>query len=1029
MKGDTPARLTRRGACRSLRQNGDDGNADLTSSPFTDAAFAAFPRAHDADRLARGLERWQDEATRAAESAPDLAAFMRAAAEEGALARRILDACFGNSPYLTQCLLREPAVLRRVVEDGPDAALAEAFATVREAVGTDLDTPRVMKALRIAKRRVSLIAALGDLSKVWPLGAVTGALTDYADLSLDLAAGHLLRQGAAEGHIELAHPEEPTRDSGYVVLGMGKHGAGELNYSSDIDLIVLYDPELCRYIGKRSPGEFFVRMTKALVRIMDERTGDGYVFRTDLRLRPDPGSTAVAISTDAAEIYYESFGQNWERAAMIKVRPVAGDLVRGAAFVGHLRPFVWRKSLDFYAIQDIHSIKRQINAQRACGVVAVAGHNIKLGRGGIREIEFYAQTQQLIWGGREPAARRAKTLEALQALTDLGHVEQPICDELTEAYCFLRSLEHRLQMIDDAQTQTLPKEPEKLAALAGFMGFDDVEAFSSALRDVLCTVEVSYANLFEDSPSLSEEGGNLVFTGHEDDPDTLQTLTEIGYTNPQGIAAVVRGWHHGRYRATRSTRAREMLTELVPTLLRALGRTAQPDQAFFRFDEFLGKLPAGVQLFSLFQVNPGLLDLVAEIMGDAPRLAEVLSRRPNTLDTVLTPGFFDPPPGAADLGAELDTLLGQSGSFEEVLDLLRLWANGRKFQVGVQTLRKLCDARQAGEALTTIADVVLSRLQPAVEAEFARAHGHLAGGAMVVIAMGKMGGREMTATSDLDLITVYDADPEAETSDGKRPLSRTDYFIRLTQRLVNAITVMTNEGRLYEVDLRLRPSGSKGPLATSLESFARYNAEAAWTWEHMALTRARVVCGPKPLTEAARGAIHDALMRKRDPDKLIVDVADMRARMARDRKPANLFDVKLTRGGLVDVEFTAQYLILRHGHDFPEVCVPNVAEALDRLRRAGVIEPEDANILTEAQGLWLAVQGVLRHSIEGTFKPDEAPAGLKEKLARTADEPTFETLVARMTETYAKVHAVFRRLIEDPAEDARARIGDQAPQE
>ncbi|MFA7430395.1 MAG: bifunctional [glutamine synthetase] adenylyltransferase/[glutamine synthetase]-adenylyl-L-tyrosine phosphorylase [Rhodospirillaceae bacterium] len=999
----------------------------MTRSPFTEAAFAAFPRAHDADRLARGLERWTDEAARHAEGAPDLAAFMRGAAAEGAPARRILEACFGNSPFLSQCLHREPAVLRRVIEHGPDAALAEAFATVRDAVGTDLDLPRVMRALRIGKRQVALITALGDMSQVWPLASVTGALTDYADLSLSLTTAHLLRQAAAEGHIELAHPEDPNRDSGYVVLGMGKHGAGELNYSSDIDLIVLFDPDICRYVGKRTPGEFFVRMTKALVRIMDERTGDGYVFRTDLRLRPDPGSTAVAISTDAAEIYYESFGQNWERAAMIKVRPVAGDLERGATFVSHLRPFVWRKSLDFYAIQDIHSIKRQINAQRACGVVAVAGHNIKLGRGGIREIEFYAQTQQLIWGGREPSARPSRTVEALQALTDLGHVTQTACDELTEAYRFLRSLEHRLQMTDDAQTQTLPSEPDKLAALATFMGFAGIEDFSTALRDVLCTVEGHYATLFEDSPSLSEDGGNLVFTGHEDDPDTLQTLTEIGYTNPQGVAAVVRGWHHGRYRATRSTRAKEMLTELVPTLLRALGKTAQPDQAFFRFDEFLRKLPAGVQLFSLFQVNPGLLDLVAEIMGDAPRLAEVLARRPNMLDAVLTPGFFDPPPGAAELGAELDELLGQSGGYEEVLDLLRLWANGRKFQVGVQTLRKLLDARQAGEALTTIADVVLSRLLPAVEEEFARTHGHMPDGAMVVIAMGKMGGREMTATSDLDLITVYDAPPEAEWSDGRRPLSRTDYYIRLTQRLVNAITVMTNEGRLYDVDLRLRPSGSKGPLAASLESFAKYNAEAAWTWEHMALTRARVVCGPAKLAEAARGVIHDALMRHRDPDKLLVDVADMRTLMARERKGANQFDVKLTRGGLVDVEFAVQYLILRHGHDFPEVCVANVAEALDRLRRAGVLDPEDTNILLEAQGLWLAIQGVLRHSIDGTFNPDESPAGLKEKLARTADEPTFEALEARMVETYAKVHAVFRRLIEDPAAEARQRLGAPDP--
>lgn len=704
---------------------------------------------------------------------------------------------------------------------------------------------------------------------------------------------------------------------------------------------------------------------------------------------------------------------------MIKARPVAGDLERGAAFMQHLRPFVWRKSLDFHAIQDIHSIKRQINAVKACGVVAVAGHNIKVGRGGIREIEFFAQTQQLIWGGREPSARSPRTLPALQALTDLGHVKEEVRADLEGCYRFLRSLEHRLQMIDDAQTQTLPSDPAKLAHMATFFGYDTVAAFDTAVRDVLCVVEAHYADLFEDAPSLSEDGGNLVFTGNEDDPDTQRTLAEIGFTNPSAVAGVVRGWHHGRYRATRSTRAKELLTELVPTLLRAFGRTAQPDSAFFRFDEFLRRLPAGVQLFSLFHVNPSLLDLVAEIMGDAPRLAEQLSRRPNTLDAVLSPDFFDTPPDRAVLAAELDPLIDQARDFEEILDLTRLWANGRKFQVGVQTLRKLLDARASGEALTAIADVVLDRILQAVIAEFTQAHGEIAGGELVVIAMGKMGGREMTATSDLDLITVYDTAPDADYSDGRRSLSRADYFARLTQRFINAITAPTAEGRLYEVDMRLRPSGSKGPLAVSLEAFRRYQSESAWTWEHQALTRARVVCGPAGLRAAVEKTVLDTLAQPRDPARLVVDVADMRLRMEKDRKAANLFDVKLTRGGLVDVEFIVQYLTLAHAATHPEVCRPNVAEALAALREAGLLDPADAALLDEAQGLWLALQGVLRHSIDGVFKEDDAPPGLREKLARAADEPSFAMLKARMDETYARVHALFRQLIETPAEALR----------
>ncbi len=1006
----------------------------LTALPPLHAAFdAAFdgdavrlPVPFDTGALDRGLERWRDDADRRSEEAPDLAAAMRALAAEGDANRagRLLRGLFANSPYLSGCALRDPAFVRDLMADGPDAAWTRLTETTWRDTEEAATTDQAMKALRVGKRRCALLCALADITRAWPLEDVTRRLSDYAELALRLSIRHLLRNGAASGRIELPNPEDPEDGCGYVILGMGKLGARELNYSSDVDIIALFDPEIVRYVGSRSEHEFYIRLTKDLVRLMEERTGDGYVFRTDLRLRPDPGSTAVCISTDAAETYYESFGQNWERAAMIKVRAVAGDVARGAAFVAHLRPFVWRKSLDFYAIQDIHSIKRQINAVKGCGVIGVAGHNIKLGRGGIREIEFFAQTQQLIWGGREPDMRCSRTLDALQALVAHGHVKPEVAAELSDCYRYLRTLEHRLQMIDDAQTQTLPTEDDKLRHVAEFFGVADLDAFKREVRGVLCVVEAHYAELFEEAPSLSQETGNLVFTGTEDDPNTLDTLAEMGFSNPKAVAATVRGWHHGRYRSTRSTRAKEMLTELVPTLLRSLGDTAQPDSAFLRFDEFLGKLPAGVQLFSMFHINPALMDLVAEIMGDAPRLAEVLSRRPNMLDAVLTPGFFDQPPDREALGTELDALLANTSSdYEEALDVLRLWANGHKFQVGVQTLRHLLDAREAGEALTAIADVVIGRLLKVTEDEFAATYGRVPGGGMVVIAMGKMGGREMTATSDLDLITVYDAAGDASEG-GIKQLSRNDYFIRLTQRFINGITALTPEGRLYEVDLRLRPSGSKGPLAVSLESFEKYNREDAWTWENLALTRARVACGREDIADKARRVICETLRQGRDPDRLVVDVADMRALMARERKPSNMFDVKLARGGLVDVEFIVQYLILRHAHGHAGITRSNIAEAVEALRAAGVLEAEDANRLLVAQKLWLDIQGILRHSISGAFSEDDAPKGLREKLAKATGEPDFDTLKARMTETYGEIHALFRRLIEDPAEEARPRVKD-----
>jgi glutamate-ammonia-ligase adenylyltransferase len=446
----------------------------------------------------------------------------------------------------------------------------------------------VMRSLRRARRRMALAVALADIGGAWPLEAVTAALTAFAETAIGAAVAHLLASAASTGEIALPYPDDPARGSGFVVLGMGKLGARELNYSSDIDLILLFDDERLAdsYTGKRSPQEFFVRLARDLVRLLEERTADGYVFRTDLRLRPDPGSTPPVLSMLAAETYYESTGQNWERAAMIKARPVAGDLAAGQRFLDLLRPFVWRKSLDFAAIQDIHSIKRQINAHRGGARIAVAGHNIKLGRGGIREIEFFAQTQQLIWGGREPALRTSRTCEALQALADSGHISADVPAKLIDAYRFLRTLEHRLQMAEDRQTHQLPSEPGKLAQIAKFMGFPDTDSFAATVLRVLRTVEDEYAGLFEEAPELGG-GGALVFTGAEDHPDTLQTLTALGFREPSAVSAAVRAWHHGRYRAMRSTRARELLTEIMPALLGAFGKTVDPDGALMRFDEFL----------------------------------------------------------------------------------------------------------------------------------------------------------------------------------------------------------------------------------------------------------------------------------------------------------------------------------------------------------------------------------------------------------------------------------------------------------
>ena len=993
----------------------------LLSSP---SAYDHLPVPADAAQLRLGLMRWQ-EAAENADAA--LTASMRALAAEPA-GHRLLASLFGNSPFLTQCCLKEPDFLIRLVQQGPDAIFAELDQWLNQHFPLPGDERSLMRDLRLAKRRAALLVAIADIAGWWPLERVTDALSAIAEATLGNAVRHLLAAAAAAGEIELAHSAQPERDSGLIVLGMGKLGARELNYSSDVDLIVLFDAAKVHYAGRRSPAQFFARLAQDLVRIMAERTADGYVFRTDLRLRPDPASTAPALSVLAALTYYEGAGQNWERAALIKARPVAGDRAAGVDFLAELRPFLWRKHLDFAAIEDIHSIKRQINAHRGGRRIAVAGHNIKLGRGAIREIEFFAQTQQLIWGGRLPALRQAATCEALAALAAAGRISAETAAELTEAYRFLRRVEHRLQMIDDAQTHTLPVDAAGLTRLAAFLDFPSREAFSAELLRHLSTVENRYATLFEEAPTLSASG-NLVFTGTEDDPDTLKTIGRLGFADPPIVAAIIRGWHHGRYRATRSQRARELLTELVPPVLRAFGASANPDVAFVRFDQFLARLPAGVQLFSLFYKNAALLDLVAEIMTAGPRLADELARRPGLLDGVLAEGFFEPLPPRAELAAELERMLAGARHYEEVLDLARRWVGDRKFQIGVQMLRDRLDGERAGAGFADIAEVAMAGILPRVAAQFAQSHGAVSGGALAVLGLGKLGSREMTVTSDLDLILVYDAPEGGEASDGARPLPVSTYYARLSQRFINALTAISPEGSLYEVDMRLRPSGTQGPLASSLTAFRRYHAELAWTWEQMALTRARVVAGPETLGEEMMASVREVLTRRRDGDRLVMDVAEMRQRMAEQRRDPPSWELKHRRGGFVDIEFIAQYLQLREAATRPQVLHQNTATALAALAEAGALEPAAAADLLGALRLWRNLQGLVKLTAEEPFDETAASPSLRALLARCGGAIDFVRLKADMDAAASHALAHYEALVEAPAAAARARLAALPPAE
>ena len=925
-------------------------------------------------------------------------------------ARRLVESVFGNSPFLTRIVRNHPDWLARLVDEPPEATLAALIARTRAAfsVPTQAD---LMRELRVAKSEAALLVALADITGSWSLEQVKGALTDFADAAVQASIDWLLKEAARKGQIERAPEETGGEGSGLAVLGMGKYGSRELNYSSDIDIVVFYEPGQLPLKEGTEEGPFFVRLTQSLVKILQERTEHGYVFRMDLRLRPDPGGTPVAVSLPAAEHYYESRGQNWERAAFIKARPVAGDAAAGARFLKMLTPYIWRKNLDFAAIDDIHSMKRQIHAVGGHGTIAVAGHNVKLGRGGIREIEFFVQTQQLIAGGRDRDLRGQQTSAMLDELARKKWIAPEAADELKNAYRFLRTLEHRLQMIADEQTHTLPATDQGLDHVACFLGFDSREAFAETLVSYLRCVQGHYARLFETAPPLAEESGSLVFTGTEDDPETMETLRKLGFVQVSEIGATVRGWHTGRFAATRSPRSRELLTSLMPALLRALSRTSNPDMAFNRFDQFLTKLPAGVQLFSMLYSNPSLLDLIADICGTAPRLAKYLAQNSAVLEAVVDPDFFKVLPDRETLRASLSSVLAHARDYQDVLDFTRVWARERRFRLGVRVLTGSADAEEAGPSYAAIASELVSALAPVAEAKAAERAGHVPGGEFAVIAMGKLGSEEMSAASDLDLIMIYDlADPEA-MSDGERPVFASQYYARVCQQLISALTAPTSEGKLYEVDMRLRPSGNSGPVATLLDSFVAYQSSEAWTWEHMALTRARILAGPDELKARIAVAIRDTLTRPRDPGKTAFDVADMRERIEREFPSANVWELKYVRGGLVDIEFICQYLQLVHAHAHPDILHPHTRTALMRIANAGLIPSATADLLISALDLTLNLTQVVRICVEGIFKPEEATPGLKALLARAGNAPDFSTLEAQMRESQAEVFAAFGRIV------------------
>ena len=916
------------------------------------------------------------------------------------------------SSYLWDLASADAARLVRVLSADPDRHFERLLAHSRTILSATDDEAEAMRALRRMKSEAAMLIAFADIGGAWPVMQVTRALTELADCAVQGAVRFLLNDAVRRERLAPADPARPEIGSGYIVLAMGKMGAFELNYSSDIDLIVFFDPDAPAIPKDTEPQSLYIRVTRGLVKLLQERTVDGYVFRVDLRLRPDPASTQVAISVPAGLDYYEHRGQNWERSAMIKARPCAGDIAAGEAFLKALSPFVWRKYMDFAALADIHAMKRQIHAYRGHGEIAVAGHNIKLGRGGIREIEFFVQTQQLIAGGRHPELRDRRTLTTLASLAAGQWVGQSASRELEDAYLFLRSVEHRLQMVADEQTHTLPSDSEQLTAFAWFLGFENVETFAESLLMHLRNVQQQYSQLFEPTSQPADDA--LKFPDDEDDRETLDRLSAMGFRNPLEVSAIVRGWFGGgKYMALRGDFARSQLRALAHPLIEQLARTDNREQAVLAFDRFLTGLHAGGggRLLTLLLQNPDLLALVALMLGTAPRLADILAHQPQVMDALIDPAFFGALPDADRLQQELTRSLDQSTSYEDILDRLRLFGQEHMFLIGVRILSGTVSAEQAGEAFAGLADVIIQALHRGIENLFAESHGHIPGQKTAWLALGKLGGREMTASSDLDLILVYDFDEAQPESDGERSLYGAQYFARLTKRFISALTAQTNFGALYHVDMRLRPSGRSGPVATKIDSFRDYQSNEAWTWEHMALTRARVVSATPGFAEHVEGVIRDVLARQRDERTIAGDAYEMRMAIASERGEDNRWDLKYAAGGLIDIEFIAQYLQLVHAARHPEILDSSTSKVLERATRLGLLSREDSEIFRPAVQLYQNLSQILRLCLSGPFDPKKTDAGLLRLLARAADVPDFATLDAHVAETQTRVRERFERLL------------------
>ncbi len=779
-----------------------------------------------------------------------------------------------------------------------------------------------MASLRRERTGHALALAIGDLAGLLTLEQVTSELSHLADRVIERAIAAAIAE---------RYPDSPV--NGFAAIAVGKLGSFELNYSSDVDLLFLFDPATVPRREREDSGQAAVRIAQRVVELLQKRTEDGYAFRVDLRLRPSPEVTPIALPVDAAISHYESSALPWERSAFIRARHAAGDAAVGRYFLDAIHPFVWRRSLDFGAVGEIQAVTGQIRDHYSAGQTFGPGFDLKRGRGGIREVEFYTQALQLIHGGREPQLRTPATMDALAALTAAGRIGADEASALSDAYRLLRTIEHRIQMVEDKQTHQLPPTAQGLDNVALLHDLAGGAELLDLLRPHVDSVADHYGALAPQSQKR--------LPGQ---PALGERLAQLGFPDPPAATARIESWRSGKARSLRTAAARDPFEAMLPGLVEAFAQAPDPMAALNRFDTLVERLPSGVNFFRLLEARPAVVDHLASILSYAPTLADQLGRRPELLDGLIDASAFEPARDVEALAADFALRERPDEDYQMLLDRVRARVNGVRFALGSQIVLALSDPLAAARGYARVAEAAIDVLARAAIAEFEQRHGKVPGSELLILGLGRLGGGELTHASDLDLIYLFSGTHEAQ-SDGPRPLRATDYFNRLAPRVSAALSVPTAAGPLYDVDLRLRPSGRDGLLAVSLPSFADYQASQAWTFEHMALTRARPVFGSAEARAALGAAVSDILHRERDPKQVAADATSMRREIARHKPAKGPFDIKLGEGGLVDLEFLVQSLQLIHRKGLD----PCMEAALTNLAEAGLVSPDlvdDYRLLT-----------------------------------------------------------------------------------